>query len=416
MRLVRLLITAWVFVFGFSLSLQAREKTDVYRSLSVDSSFVKIQGNRSLSSFGSEFFAVPEKGFDLVSNTFIGSNFISRAALWGMYSLFVPQYFLGPYFITQHEWGHAARAQATGAKPFMRFEEQPDKKYSHPLLFLVDAYRITGIATGGGEAGSTQSSVLTPFESRIIGPAGGTNNETYFVQNLEDQIYYHNGHMFGIWAYYKGKIAAQSYVDSFPETDEMSGDMVNTANSYQAEGIDITKSDIRRGSRYSFFASATAYSYIFSNIRYIVTGNPTVNTLELLRVRLPDTNFYLNPEGLSYRISSGFSLSKTTLIPLAVEMVYKGKKRFEVSGGIHKILSGSDTLSRKSKYSLMHAVLFVSEGIGLESYYENKPYDFLFFRVGLNLHNNKTLDGRRNSISYEQAYSPEFYASLGMRY
>ena len=51
---------------------------------------------------------------------------------------------------------------------------------------------------------------------------------------------------------------------------------------------------------------------------------------------LPETYFYLNMDGLSYQVTTAYRLNKNTRFPVAVEHIFKGKRKTEYSFGMEK--------------------------------------------------------------------------------
>ncbi len=92
----------------------------------------------------------------------------------------------------------------------------------------------------------------------------------------------------------------------------------------------ITESDLTQAQVLSVVASASTYNYIFSAINYVHNGNtvaaPKFHTIGGTKFVYPDTEFYLSARGISYRLASGYQLSKKIYIPFSYEQVTKGQK------------------------------------------------------------------------------------------
>jgi len=269
-----------------------------------------------------------------------------RSAQWknlgnGFATLVASVFLANGYVFTYHEFGHGTRAASAGFKPyfghgFIGSEEDLKKAIrSGELKDNFFSFWLSSITNTSGFAIATASDTLfSPLDEAefiefgIDGlvPAGGLNNEMYFTEANEDQIHRDGGHI-GYWpSYAMAKLSATSY----EKGETIFNDVFNVTSYYDGLGYDIDREDIDRGSLRSFFLSATTYQLGFQLVRMFAGMSTYFRAWAPFGVELPNTSFYMTTAGLSYKFRIGFRHGPWR-IPIAVEHVYSGEARTEVT-------------------------------------------------------------------------------------
>ena len=179
--------------------------------------------------------------------------------------------------------------------------------------------------------------------------AGELNNEMLFAERIEDEAYRDGGHIGFITTYVNSKLSASQYDLTGPF-----GDVGNTVLNYQAMGFDIDQDRIDSASRTSFFLSGLSYQLIYQTVRMFTGASIRFTAWEPGGVQLPNTSFFMTRSGLSYRVRTGYRTGSWRF-PLAVERVFEGDKRTEVSIGAERGLERMHLRARAT----------VGEGIGV---------------------------------------------------
>jgi len=112
-------------------------------------------------------------------------------------------------------------------------------------------------------------------------------------------------------------------------------DVTNIVNYYQGRGYNIDNDKIGNGSKVSLFTSALSYQFVYQFVRMFSGKSVRFHPWEFRGVQLPNTLFYMNRSGLSYKIRSGYRFGEWRF-PFAVEYGYEGEKRTEFTFGAEK--------------------------------------------------------------------------------
>lgn len=333
-----------VFVF-FSSWVHSK---NYHSEVSVDTGYIpRLNSNRALAGFGLEFHALGGKTFNFVSDSVAG-EFAAGRALWAFATYYLWDYPTSSWFLAYHEFGHGRALGAVGTQPAYGFTGGSASynnifSYFGSSLFTL---RYGGFATGVAGWG-TPSSLPSDWAGTIT--AGGVNNSMLFSEAIEEEIYFQDGHIVTSLAYRAGKLDAAHYVNSTQAGASFSGgigDMANLRNFYQNQGYNISLDDIRNGHYLAAYASFSFWAHLWSVGRYVVKGDPTVESLEVGGLRLPDFSHYLMRRGLTLKANSGFQ-NGDRFFPVSFEYLYKGDTpKFEVGLGFREQKSAKGRLQK----------------------------------------------------------------------
>jgi hypothetical protein len=325
------------------------------RTLSLDSRYV-IPGysNRAVGQFGIEIINLATLPADLIIRS--DSTTTKSKKIFLFYDshqlrnvgngliLFIGSAFLSNSFtFSYHEFGHGTRSAAVGLQTW----------YSHQVITSQADYQ--GVLSGSIKSYVNFfpfyiSSLFNQSGSSIIGDTlfspltkeldngwdgvmltGGLNNEMLFTEYIEDELYRRGGHIGFLIPYISGKIAALSYGTGYGDFN----DVTNIINYYQGRGFDIDSDKINNGNKVSLFTSTLSYQFVYQFFRMLSGKSSRFYPWKFRGLELPNSLFYMNRDGLSYQIRSGYNLGEWRF-PFAVEHVYEGKKRTEISFGAEK--------------------------------------------------------------------------------
>ncbi len=325
------------------------------RTLSFDSRYV-IQGysNKAVGQFGIELVNLATLPADLIirSDTtttkgekiFLFYNSHQLRNVGNGLLLFIGSAFLSNSFtFSYHEFGHSTRSAAVGLQVWYSHQvitSQADnqgvlsgsiKSYDDFFSFYVSSlFNQSGSAIIG-------DTLFTPLTEELdngwdgVLQTGGLNNEMLFTEFIEDELYRRGGHIGFLIPYISGKIAAQSYGTGFGDFN----DVTNIINYYQGRGFDIDNDKISNGDKISLFTSALSHQFVYQFFRMFSGKSARFHPWEFRGLELPSTLFYMNRDGLSYKIRSGYRFGEWRF-PFAVEHVFEGEKRTEVGFGAEK--------------------------------------------------------------------------------
>jgi len=148
---------------------------------------------------------------------------------------------------------------------------------------------------------------------------------------IEDEVYRHGGHIGFLTAYLKGKLSPSHFSDSAGKF----GDLNRVVAAYEEQGFLIDKDKIDSGSQIAFYFSAMSYQLFYQTFRMFTGKSYRFQPWEYRGLQLPNTAFYMTRSGLSQKVRSAYR-SGSWRFPFAVEHVFEGNRRTEVSFGAEK--------------------------------------------------------------------------------
>ena len=183
-------------------------------------------------------------------------------------------------------------------------------------------------------------------------------------------------------------------------------DVTNIVNYYQGRGYNIDNDKIGNGSKVSLFTSALSYQFFYQFVRMFSGKSVRFRPWEFRGVQLPNTLFYMNRSGLSYKIRSGYRFGEWRF-PFAVEYGFEGEKRTEFTFGAEK---GFEKIT-----AAFEAIIGKRLDLALDvSYRQNK---WLMLSGGYALYDQRNLHGERliPSLEHGSVYH-DFYLRASLTY
>ena len=393
-------------------SLVGAQTDETRRTFSFDSRYVvRTYSNDAVSGFGVDVLNLSTLPTELIE-----PSTRLRNAGQGVL-LLVGSTILGQAFsLAYHEYGHGTRAAAAGQKPRYGFgtistDAQVQAALQAPPEYeSLLRYFLGSLFTQNGYTLNTPNDTLfTPlsreelFETgwAVLLTAGGLNNEMLFAERIEDEAYRDGGHIGFITTYVNSKLSASQYDLTGPF-----GDVGNTVLNYQAMGFDIDQDRIDSASRTSFFLSGLSYQLIYQTVRMFTGASIRFTAWEPGGVQLPNTSFFMTRSGLSYRVRTGYRTGSWRF-PLAVERVFEGDKRTEVSIGAERGLERMHLRARAT----------VGEGIGVALGADYRIRERIDLSAGYALYDSRNLLGERliPSLEHGSKYH-DFFLRLSLAY
>jgi hypothetical protein len=370
------------FALLFSSTAFAAEKSA--RTVSIDLGYIpQLTNNRAMWNLWLEYEYLGSSLFDWVDDKAMGESFLTRLVWAGAAGYLWPKtnYSL---FVANHEYGHGAREASLGGVPYYTWNG--GGRHISIFSFILQGFG----QYGNGAYAESQGNSITPAADWIMNTAaGGMNNSMMFAEHLEDEVYYNTGHPLQAAAYMWAKSDPRNYADS---TDQgFAGDLSNLLTYWNAKGYGISSRDVRTGSYVALAASFTSWTYVYSGLRYVATGDPQVHAWSVGAFKLPDISFFQNRRGISYRLRTGIRDGKRTF-PISVEYVYKGTPTLELSFGIRN----QDPIGGVQKTgSLMQAYLSTAGGGGVRFAKDFASGSSSFFSAGAGAFTAQSLEGER---------------------
>lgn len=218
---------------------------------------------------------------------------------------------------------------------------------------------------------------------------GGLNNNTRYAQQISDLIFKNNGHLIYFFDYFVGKTTPLFYwllLGSY-------GDVGSIVDSYKKQNLSIKGPDIAFGSTLSLLLSSTTWAFAYSVFTELPKGNFIVYAPVWHGWRLPDLNFYLTSQGLSFEVITGYQFNDNWYAGLSTEVVYKGRSAYEFGPTLGYSFNTSIGRINLSGQIIIGNDMEMGSNIEAEWTSSNKSWS-----VGLKYiyHNALTLVGERN--------------------
>ena len=360
------------------ISTAGTSSTRTHRTISYDSRLFDDRANAGWGQFGIELYQGIGFLFDLFP-PIKARAFGREAFLLGFLLLEEAIQLNWNWTVTYHEFGHGTRFSAFGFPPFYT-----DLVANAPVFSNIWGYLFYNVTHGnqGGLTYTNSSYNLTGADDAVT-YMGGMNNTTYFAELMDREIEQDRGHLAYLLPYFQNKLDPLRYT-TITTTD---GDPKGILDYYTSTGGGITGEHIKWGSAISLLTSASFYSLLYAQYRYLAEGMADVPQLRIGAFDLPNSSFYLTSKGLSFRVSSQYRSVGEWRFPFSLEVVYLGTTTIEPTVSAIRRLDNID----------LSAYLYGSNGIGAGmsgTYYWGKVQ----FHAGTDLFNRNTLFGERNSV------------------
>lgn len=322
------------------------------------------------------------------------------------------------FFMPFHEFGHARSYAASGAK-YSFGTQGYGRQISGLNFWTLSAMRILippfgfpgqGMAWARSEGNGSISSSLEQFWGPsgygIIRSASGLNNQMFLAKRIADNIYNKNGHMIYLQHYIGSKISAfiYTYMDKNVQIGQDSkSDIGAILNGYAQKGYNIRPGDLKLQSLLSL-ASGTTFSLLRAYYDYFAHDNKIARPAQVYGFRIPDINSYINANGLSLEIDTGYRVSPSLSAGLSYEFIWKGDFEHQLTPKVRFDLA---LLAPVINELWLGADLVIGRGLGGSFNAEYAPFALdtnnfwsrFSYSAGTNVYNAYTLFGERNITS-----------------
>jgi hypothetical protein len=203
------------------------------------------------------------------------------------------------------------------------------------------------------------------------------------------------------------------YLPLFTALDSMelySGDLKKVRGFYDEKGYSISNTKLLLTSLSGVFLSGSFYNAIkHAYWNYYSSGTPEYNAYEWYGFKIPDVLTYMNSNGVSYHVSSGYRFSNTLIFPFALEANILGDFKIEGTVGVVKKFPNIFNLDIRAEGR------FGSGGVDGGVKASITPYGSTFCEVGVNVYHPKNLEGGRQILSLKSGkHHAEVYVKVGL--
>ena len=221
----------------------------------------------------------------------------------------------------------------------------------------------------------------------------------FLASRLSDQNYGRGrGTIFDFLTYHKSKLAMYAYARSEEKGvfgHSGLGDLSYVQSYYEDQHkLSVSMSDFKSYNLAAYFLSAQTWVYWNAISDYIYRDEFYFSMGPLHGWRLPEVDFYLNPQGLSYKVRSQYEWGSSISIPFAVEYVFLGEQILEYTIGVRS--NWSSTLSTYSECRL-------GQQVGFSQTVSMAIMDNWVFGAGRIRYSGKNLYGARHTPSFERS-------------
>jgi hypothetical protein len=396
------------------------------RKLSFSSGYLNsANSNRAIGGFMNEIMDVYGLAYEAIDRSLgIEPGF---AAHFYDALLALPSVVLGWQInVTYHELGHFSRVKSYGGKP--QFNDSNNNKYDSFFPFFAGHFSTIFTNKSGVAASVSYNTSFNSLQERFMVSAAGLNNQLTLTESMSEKAYLSGIHPSSFGSYLIAKLSTWGYMwmdrdkkidfdnpenmdPAIATDDDIRGnDIIHMLQDYKIMGKSIKAADLKYASLLSFFTSGSVYSYLWSMYELKSDRSYKMKPFELFGVRVPDTSAYFMPQGIAYKVSSGYRWSETLVFPVAFEFVTKGDTAYEATMGVYK------EFPQWNRSSVRADVIISDQGeMGGKVYIEYSPFDYTYIGFGVESYNPKTLHGARNTPKNE-ARSNEFWVQVGLKY
>jgi hypothetical protein len=443
------------------------------RKLGLHSGYFPLPGNFSYSggvaaSLTNDISDVISFGFDRLDKAFKPDKFLSRFVLANVYYYAtLPVHLIND--MTRYHWATASRMAATGLQPefwdlgvgteksiyhgnsiwglwsapFRAWKEDSFsralslKRYAPVVLSnkdklftsekgseqydsaKLDATKELAAQKYTDDKPSLTASVFNP-RWEVVRLAAGYNDQSDHARELQHKSYWEEAHYMDAAHYLRarwfvpvlGLITTLQKDSRTNQPSEQDTNLVLLEHAYAAQNIELSSAKIAALSTLSILLSGSFYKTLrHSNWEYYDQGTQFYRAYEWYGFRIPDVVPYLNSNGLSYHVTTGYRISPTFAIPVCFEFQFIGEKTVEGSTGV--MLRFPSVLN----LDVQATVLISQEGVGGDLKASITPWGSVCVEAGFAYHNSKTLEGARHILSYKNGESDyEIFAKVSVVY
>ncbi len=383
-------------------------------SLTLDSGyFGKLPSNRPYETFGLELSAAVDETAEWIYSR----DFMPKSRWVRIISLMFIEYrFISAFRVSYHEWGHFTRFEAIGYPGRLQSLDlntlDKDKLDEVDILFETDNFWSFFQYVLKGEVGQYVTSYINerefdrewPEDWEILIVGGGLNNDMRMAEAFERVKYLDGSKVSGINQFYQyiiNKLSGFLYVYS-ESSMKLTGDPSLASDLYRKKGYNFTTGTIQTASLASLFGSATLYQG-FEKTRVEIAFDDAEN----YKIRIPDLAYYLNRDGLSYKLSSGLRYRENWTFPVSFEWIVRGDDHKEFGLGCQYSQTDWRGLI---EFKFSNSITYT----GKARYF---PWDRLRLELGLTHYALNSLHGERNIPSLEKGDTfNEFWTAISYLY
>lgn len=254
----------------------------------------------------------------------------------------------------------------------------------------------------------------------VVRLAAGYNDQADRARELQQKSYWEEAHYMDAAHYLRarwlvpvlGLITTLQKDSRTNQPSEQDTNLTLLEHAYAAQNVELSSGKIAALTTLSVLLSGSFYKTLrHANWEYYDQGTQFYKAYEWHGFRIPDVVPYLNTNGLSYHVTTGYRISPTFAIPVCFEFQFIGEKTVEGSTGV--MLRFPDMLN----LDVQANVLISQEGIGGDIKASVTPWGSVCAEAGVAYHNSKTLEGKRHILSYKNGESDyEIFAKISVVY
>lgn len=298
-------------------------------------------------------------------------------------------------------------------------EKYDDAKLSATAELSALKYTDDKPSVTADEQQQLTASVFNP-QWDVVRLAAGYNDQADRARELQQKSYWEEAHYMDAAHYLRARwfvpvLGLVTTLQKDSRTNLPSEQDTNLAlleHAYASQNIDLSAGKIAMLSTLSILCSGSFYkTFRQSHWEYYDQGTQFYKAYEWYGFRIPDVVPYLNANGYSYHVTTGYRISPNVAIPVCFEFQFIGEKAVEGSTGV--------MLRFPSWLNLdIHANLLISQGgLGGDLKASVTPWGALCVEAGFGYYNSKTLEGNRHILSFKNGDSDyEVFAKISVVY
>jgi hypothetical protein len=254
----------------------------------------------------------------------------------------------------------------------------------------------------------------------IVRLAAGYNDQSDRARELQQKSYWEEAHYMDGAHYLRTRwfvpiLGLISTLQRDARTDQPSEHDINLVlleNAYKSKNIQLSTTKVAALSTFSILCSASFYkTFRHVHWEYYDQGTQFYRAYEWYGIRIPDIVPYLNANGMSYHITTGYRISPTLAIPVCCEFQIVGETAVE--GSIGLMIRFPQILN----LNLHGNILINQEGLGGNIKASVTPWGSISVEGGFAYYNSKTLEGKRHVLSFKNGESDyEIFAKISIVY
>lgn len=263
------------------------------------------------------------------------------------------------------------------------------------------------------------ASVFNP-QWDIIRLAAGYNDQSDHARELQQKSYWEEAHYMDAAHYLRTRwfVPALGLITTFQkdsrtqQPSEYDTNLVLLEHAYAAQKIELSSGKIAALATLSILCSGSFYkTFRQCHWEYYDRGTQFYKAYEWYGFRIPDVVPYLNANGYSYHVTTGYRISPNVAIPVCFEFQFIGEKTVEGSTGVMLRFPSWLNLDVQAN------ILISQEGLGGNLKASVTPWGSVCIETGFAYYNSKTLEGKRHISSFKNGETDyEMFAKISVVY